>query len=61
LDVEDVIQGDVGKLFRAREVPTRVQDEFIDPSLGVVSLWALTPFDTRFHPEDAPQELSVSI
>ena len=45
LDVEDVALGTQGKLFRALAVPAELRDRFADPSLGLVSLHALTPFE----------------
>ncbi len=54
LDFDDVAIGDKGKLFRAREVPTEFLPDFVDPALSVMSLYALTPFDSRFDLEDAP-------
>lgn len=54
IDFEDVSLGDEGKLFRARAVPDAFVPEFIDPGLGVETLYAMTPFDTRFDLESDP-------
>ncbi len=54
LDFEDVALGDDGKRFFAKKVDAGLQDEFIDPSLGAVALYALAPFDAAFDLESAP-------
>jgi len=54
LAFEDVAAGADGKLFRARKVPDALQDEFVDPAMNVVALYAMTPFDTRFDFESDP-------
>jgi hypothetical protein len=54
LAFEDVVLGDEGKLFRARRVPDALLGDFVDTSLGVVALYAMTPFDTRFDLDSDP-------
>ena len=54
LDVEDVLLGDDGKNFYARKVDSAVQDEFVDPALAAVALYALAPFDAAFDLESDP-------
>jgi len=51
LDVEDVVEGENGKMFRALDVPQDQRDTFIDPSLGALALYALTPFEAGFDVE----------
>jgi hypothetical protein len=51
LDVEDVVEGENGKLFRALEVPQERRDTFIDPALGAFALYAFTPFEAGFDVE----------
>jgi hypothetical protein len=51
LDVEDVIEGEEGKKFRALSVPPALHASFVDPSLGVAALYAFRPFDVTFHEE----------
>jgi len=54
LAFEDVAAGADGKLFRARKVPDALQDEYVDPAMNVVALYAMTPFDARFDFEGDP-------
>ncbi len=54
IDFEDVALGDEGKLFRARKVPEAFVSELVDPALGALALYAMTPFDARFDLEDDP-------
>ena len=58
LDVEDVLLGDDGKNFYARKVDGAVQDEFVDPAIGAVALYALAPFDAAFDLESDPGTLT---
>lgn len=51
LDVEDVALGAAGKQFRALPIPDAVRAAFVDPSLGVQALWALTPFEAAIVAE----------
>lgn len=61
LDVEDVAQGDLGKQFRALEVPAARRSDFVDPKLGIESLWAFSPFEAAFVSEATGAEAKVSL
>jgi len=54
LDFEDVVLDDAGKRFFAKKVDAGLQDDFVDPSLGAVALYALAPFDAVFDLESDP-------
>jgi hypothetical protein len=62
LDVEDVALDAVGKQFRALSIPATARDAFADPKLGVVALWALTPFEAAIVDEAtlAPELARIS-
>jgi len=49
LDVEDVTLGADGAKLRALTVPAATRDPFIDPSLGVLALYAIAPFEATFR------------
>jgi len=51
LDVEDVVDGENGKMFRALDVPQERRDTFIDPGIGAFALYAFTPFEAGFDVE----------
>jgi hypothetical protein len=48
LDVEDVALKEEGKLFRALTIPAEHRDHFVPASVGLVALYAFTPFETSF-------------
>jgi len=51
LDVEDLALGDLGKQFRALPIPSELRHRFAEPKLGLVALWALTPFEAELTGE----------
>lgn len=53
LDVEDVALDALGKQFRALAVPAGARAAFAEPSLGLVALWALTPFEAAIVDEQS--------
>ncbi len=55
LDVEDIALGDTGRMFRALRVPAGNHAAFVDASLGLSLLWALTPFDATIVDEAQAQ------
>ena len=48
LDVEDVTAGPIGAEFRVLTVPDDERDTFVDPSLNVLALYAVAPFEATF-------------
>lgn len=48
LDVEDVALQAEGHMFRALTIPAEHRDHFASPTLGLVSLYAFTPFEAAF-------------
>jgi hypothetical protein len=48
IDVEDIALGAEGKMFRALAIPADQRDHFAPPALGLVALYALTPFEVAF-------------
>lgn len=48
LDVEDIALGADGKMFRALTIPADQRDHFAPATLGLVALYALTPFEVAF-------------
>lgn len=49
IDVEDVILDAEGRMFRSLSIPAQHRDTFADPALGIVLLYALTPFEATFQ------------
>ncbi len=48
IDVEDVVLGDDGRMFRALAIPAEHRDAFAPSALGLVALYAFTPFEAVF-------------
>jgi hypothetical protein len=48
IDVEDVVLGAEGRMFRALRIPDEHRAKFAAPSLGIEVLYALTPFEAAF-------------
>jgi hypothetical protein len=48
LDVEDIAVGADGKMFRALTIPEAQRDHFAPAALGLVALYAFTPFEVAF-------------
>lgn len=62
LDVEDITLGELGKQFRALQVPVSEQDAFADPALGFELLVAFAPFEAAFQGEGgAPSKVRLNI
>jgi len=61
LDVEDLALGASGKQFRALPIDAAVRDQFADPKLGLVSLYALTPFEAAMQDEVSGAEATASL
>jgi hypothetical protein len=51
IDVEDLLFGADGKLFRAFLIPVDQRDKFVAPALGLESVYALTPFEAAIVAE----------
>ncbi len=49
IDVEDIAEGDLGKMFRALRIPDDKMSAFADPSLGLSALFQLTPFEAEMR------------
>lgn len=45
IDVEDAVLGAEGKMFRALAIPSEHRSAFVDASLGLFALYALSPFE----------------
>jgi hypothetical protein len=61
LDVEDLALGDAGKQFRALPIDAGVRDQFADPKLGLIALYALTPFEAAMQDETTGAEATASL
>jgi hypothetical protein len=51
LDVEDVVLGELGAMFRVLTVPEDKRVSFADPSLELFALYAFAPFEAGFELE----------
>ncbi len=61
IDVEDIALGSDGKLFRALRVDAAQHAAFVQPSMNVVELFHLTPFETGFQDDQGkPTKVQLS-
>ncbi len=61
IDVEDIAEGDLGKQFRALTVPKQHHPAFVDASLKILALYALSPFDAAIQKEGTTDSALVQM